>query len=57
MPFLIGKLITAITRCCLKDLGSNYYNQFNKERKANSMVKKLKTLGYDVTIATAAVTA
>ena len=40
-----------------KDLGSNYYNQFNKERKANSMVKKLKTLGYDVTIATAAVTA
>lgn len=40
-----------------KDLGSNYYNQFNKERKANSMVKKLKTLGYDVTVATAAVTA
>lgn len=37
-----------------EDLGSNYYNQFNKERKANSMVKKLKALGYDVTIATAA---
>ena len=25
-----------------RDLGSNYYNQFNKERKANSMLKKLK---------------
>lgn len=40
-----------------KDLGSNYYNQFNKERKANSMVKKLKALGYEVTIATVAATA
>ena len=39
-----------------KDLGSNYYNQFNKERKANSMLKKLKALGYEVTIATAAAT-
>lgn len=37
-----------------KDLGSNYYDQFNKERKANSMVKKLKALGYEVTIATVA---
>ena len=36
-----------------KDLGSNYYNQFNKERKANGMIKKLKELGYEVTIATA----
>ena len=40
-----------------KDLGSNYYNNFNKERKANSMVKKLKALGYDVTIAAATATA
>ena len=40
-----------------KDLGSNYYNSFNKERKANSMVKKLKALGYDVTIAAATATA
>ena len=40
-----------------KDLGGNYYNQFNKERKANSMVKKLKELGFDVTIATATATA
>lgn len=39
-----------------KDLGSNYYNQFNKERKANSMLKKLKALGYEVTIATVAAT-
>ena len=37
-----------------KDLGRNYYNQFNKERKAQGMVKKLKELGYDVTIATVA---
>ncbi len=36
-----------------KDLGSNYYNQFNTERKANNMIRKLKELGYDVTIATA----
>ena len=40
-----------------KDLGSNYYNNFNKERKANSMVKKLKAFGYDVTIAAATATA
>jgi len=40
-----------------KDLGSDYYNQFNKERKANSMVKRLKALGYEVTIATVAATA
>lgn len=32
------------------DLGSNYYNQFNRERKANSMVKKLMLLGYTVTL-------
>ena len=40
-----------------KDLGNNYYNQFNKERKANGMLKKLKALGYEVTIATVAATA
>ena len=40
-----------------KDLGSNYYNQVNKERKANSMVKKLKALGFEVTIAAATATA
>lgn len=34
-----------------KDLGADYYNQFNKERKANGLLKKLKALGYDVTIA------
>ena len=40
-----------------KDLGNNYYNQFNRERKANGMLKKLKALGYEVTIATVATTA
>lgn len=36
-----------------RDLGSGYYNQFNKERKANSMVKRLMQLGYQVTLETA----
>lgn len=31
-----------------KDLGADYYNQFNKERKINSYLKKLKALGVDV---------
>ena len=30
-----------------KDLGSGYYNQFNKERKINSYLKKLKALGWE----------
>jgi len=34
-----------------KDLGADYYNQFNRERKANGLLKKLKALGYDVTVA------
>ena len=38
------------------DLGSGYYNQFNKERKANSMIKKLMELGYEVTVATPVLT-
>ena len=32
------------------DLGSDYFNQFNRERKINSLLKKLKQLflgGYD----------
>lgn len=32
-----------------KDLGVCYYNQFNKEKKANSMIRKLQELGYQVT--------
>ena len=39
------------------DLGSGYYNQFNKERKANSLMKKLKELGFEVTVATPVPTA
>lgn len=31
-----------------KDLGADYYNQFNRERKYNTYLKKLKNLGYDV---------
>ncbi len=29
-----------------KELGADYYNQFNKERKINAYLKKLKALGY-----------
>lgn len=29
------------------DLGSEYYNQFNKERKINLYLKKLKALGWE----------
>ncbi len=28
------------------DLGSDYYNQFNKERKISAYLKKLKALGW-----------
>jgi len=34
------------------DLGSEYYNAFNRERKAEGCLKKLKQLGYAVNIAT-----
>ena len=34
------------------DLGSDYFNQFNRERKINSLLKKLKQLGWENTIAT-----
>lgn len=30
-----------------KDLGSDYYNQFNKERKIAAYLKKLKALGWE----------
>lgn len=30
-----------------KDLGANYYSQFNRERKINSYLKKLKSLGWE----------
>lgn len=29
-----------------RDLGAEYYNQFNTERKINSYLKKLKALGW-----------
>lgn len=32
------------------DLGSKYYDSFNKERKANSLKKVLERLGYNVTL-------
>lgn len=31
-----------------QELGSDFYNKFNKEKKANSYIKKLKELGYNV---------
>ena len=33
-----------------KDLGADYYNQFNKERKINAYLKKLKALGWEASI-------
>ncbi len=36
-----------------KDLGADYYNQFNKERKINAYLKKLKTLGWKAPVAAA----
>lgn len=30
------------------ELGSDFYNKFNKEKKANAYMKKIKELGYDV---------
>lgn len=34
-----------------EDLGAEYYNQFNKERKINAYIKKLKALGWDPQVA------
>lgn len=36
-----------------KDLGADYYNQFNKERKINAYLKKLKALGWEAPVVTA----
>lgn len=33
------------------DLGADYYNQFNKERKINAYLKKLKALGWEAPVA------
>lgn len=30
-----------------KDFGAEYYNQFNKERKINAYLRKLKALGWE----------
>ncbi len=31
-----------------QDLDADYYNQFNKERKINAYLKKLKALGWEM---------
>lgn len=36
-----------------KDLGADYYNQFNRERKINAYLKKLKALGWEAPVAAA----
>ena len=33
-----------------KELGADYYNQFNKERKINAYLKKLKALGWEAPV-------
>ena len=37
-----------------KDLGSDYYNQFNTESKINAYLKKLKALGWSIPVASPA---
>ena len=36
-----------------KDLGADYYNQFNKERKIAAYLKKLKALGWEAPVVVA----
>lgn len=36
-----------------EDLGADYYNQFNKERKINAYLKKLKALGWSAPVVAA----
>ena len=36
-----------------KDLGADYYNQFNKERKINAYLKKLKARGWEAPVVAA----
>lgn len=36
-----------------KDLGADYYNQFNKERKINTYLRKLKALGWEAPVVSA----
>ena len=36
-----------------KDLGADYYNQFNKERKINAYLKKIKMLGWEAPVVAA----
>ena len=36
-----------------KDLGADYYDQFNKERKISAYLKKLKALGWEVPVVAA----
>ena len=31
-----------------EDLGTDYYNQFNTQKKINSYLKKLEALGYEI---------
>lgn len=36
-----------------RELGADYYNQFNKERKINAYLKKLKALGWEAPVVAA----
>lgn len=37
-------------RVPFKDLGANYYNRFNPEKKLNAYLKKIENLGYTATV-------
>lgn len=54
VPSIAGMRVYLEKRRILKDgvafqdLGADYYNQFNKERKINVYLKKLKALGWEM---------
>ena len=47
------KLSISSSRFLMWDLGADYYNQFNKERKINAYLKKLKALGWEAPVVAA----
>ena len=36
-----------------RDLGADYYNQFNRERKVNALLRKLHLLGWEPSVVSA----
>ena len=45
---LLIAIYFVLNGCVFEDLGANYYNQFNREKKINSHVKQLSKLGVTI---------